>query len=88
MAQHPLEDALAAAGVTQSELCRLVRQLKRRRRDGRPLRIVQSTISQICNWKRGTTPEVARAIADALRGRADISAADILLAEPADHVSP
>jgi len=77
---HPLASALESSGVTQEQLSKLVNALRRRRRNGRRLRLAQSTISQICSFKRGTSPDIAEAISAALGGR--ITAAEIIFASP------
>jgi Lhr-like helicase len=83
---HPLDVALEATGITQAQLSAMVDGLKRRRKSGRPLTLAQSTISQICNFERGTSPEVAEAIVDVLKGMIDITAAEIVFAKrPKQH---
>jgi hypothetical protein len=83
---HPLDEALRAAGLTQADLSELISKLRLRRQDGSLLTLAQSSISNICNWKRGVSPEVAEGIVLALKDRAFITAAAIVFAKrPEQH---
>lgn len=78
---HPLTVALGESGITQEQLSKMVAALRLRRKNGRPLRLAQNTVSQICNFERGTSIETAEAIALALKGLVTITAVDIVFAQ-------
>lgn len=77
---HPLLAALRTAKMTQVELAHRVTSLRRRRANGTLIQLRQNSISQICAFKRGVSRELARAIEEAMRGRARVSAGALVLA--------
>jgi hypothetical protein len=78
---HPLGAALEKSGITQAQLSEMVRALRLRRKNGRLLRLAQSTISHICHFERACPPELAEAIVAALRGRFELTAAELVFAK-------
>jgi hypothetical protein len=78
---HPLAAAISEAGISQQELSEMVADLRRVRPNGSPLLLAQSTISQICSFRRRTSPEVAEAIVAALKGRVRLTAAELVFAK-------
>jgi hypothetical protein len=82
MYMHPLLAALELAGLTQGQLSAGIAALGWVRRDGKPLRLTQSAISEIGSWKRRTTPQQAEACVAVLRPcGATITAAEIVFAK-------
>lgn len=77
---HPLQHALEKQGLTQQGLAEKVTNLRWKRDNGKPLRLKQNSVSQICAFKRRVTPDLARAIAHVL---GNITAATLVLAAEA-----
>ncbi len=79
---HPLEEALGAVGMTQSQLSVSIAALEMSRPNGKPLRMTQSCISEVCAWKRRITRDQAEACAEVLaRCGSSVTAADLVFAK-------
>lgn len=79
---HPLQHALEKRGLTQQGLAEKVTNLRWKRDNGKPLRLKQNSVSQICAFKRRVTPDLAKAIAHVL---GNITAATLVLAQAASR---
>lgn len=75
---HPLQVALESLGMTQRMLATKVTALKWKRSNGKPLRLKQNSISQICAYKRRCLPDLAKAIEHIL-GEGNITASLLVM---------
>jgi hypothetical protein len=69
-----LAAALEGEGITQTELARLVTKQRRRRDNGKPLKLSQNFVSNLVAGSRTTSKQMAEAISEALKGKIEPAA--------------